>query len=169
MASADDERGERGGRGEQRLPRVPGMRAVRGTGPSGGGLRVGRSLVVPASELRLRFGPSGGPGGQHANRSNTRVELRFDVAGSSSLGPRQRARLIERLGPEVRIVADSHRSQARNRQEAVERLARLLGDALRVQRPRRQTRPTAAAVERRLQEKRRRADRKRSRRPPLEE
>src|SRR5947209_3177719 len=80
------------------------------------------SCSIPLSELEWRFTPSGGPGGQHANRSNTRVEVRFDVATSPSLGERQRARLLERLGPTVRVVADDERSQARNRALALERL-----------------------------------------------
>ena len=93
-------------------------------------LRVNRTLSIPLDELEWRFTPSGGPGGQHANRSNTRVELRFDVAGSPSLGPRQRARLIERLGPLVRVTVDAERSQLRNRAIALERLADRLGVAL---------------------------------------
>ena len=80
-----------------------------------GVLRVTRSCSIPLAELSWRFSRSGGPGGQHANTADTRVEVRFDVAGSPSLGPRQRARLIERLGPEVRVVAADERSQARNR------------------------------------------------------
>src|SRR6516225_3463166 len=96
-------------------------------------LRVTRSLSVPLSELSWRFSASGGPGGQHANTSNTRAEVRFDVATSPSLGPRQRARLLDRLGPEVRVVASDERSQARNRALALERLAFRLADALRVE------------------------------------
>src|SRR5690606_24480376 len=92
-------------------------------------VRVTSGLSIPVDELTWRFTRSGGPGGQHANTSDTRVEVRFDVAGSPSLGPRQRARLMERLGPEVRVSVDRHRSQARNRAEALERLAqRLAGD-----------------------------------------
>jgi protein subunit release factor B len=72
-----------------------------------GSVRITSSLAVPLAELQFRFSPSGGPGGQNANKVNTRVELRFDVAGSPSLGPRQRARLLDRLGPEVRVVADA--------------------------------------------------------------
>jgi ribosome-associated protein len=132
-------------------------------------LRVTRSLTIPTSELNLRFAPSGGPGGQHANRASTRVELRFDVEHSRSLGPNQRSRLLQRLGPEVRIVADRHRSQARNREEALERLRDRLASALSVPRPRTPTRPSRSAVERRLEDKRRRAERKRSRRPPSED
>src|SRR5437879_5668668 len=87
------------------------------------GLRVNSSLSIPWGELEWRFTPSGGPGGQHANRSSTRVELRFDVEASSSLGPRQRERVLSALGPIVRVVADDERSQARNRALAAERLA----------------------------------------------
>src|ERR1017187_7909037 len=91
-------------------------------------LRVGRHVVIPASELEWRFSASGGPGGQHANTANTRVELIFDVAGSAALGPRQRARLLERLGPSVRVVVVDERSQVRNRQIALERLAERLAE-----------------------------------------
>ena len=106
------------------------------------GLRVTRSLSVPADELEWRFTGSGGPGGQHANTSNTRVEVRFDVARSAVLGPRQRARLLARLGPVVRVVASDRRSQAQNRSLALERLGGRLAAALRVERPRRPTEPT---------------------------
>ncbi len=126
-------------------------------------VRVTGSVQVPVSELQFRFGPSGGPGGQHANKVNTRVELRFDVAGSTALGPRQRARVIERIGPELRVVADDERSQFRNRQLATERFRERLAAALRVDTPRRPTRPTRASKERRLDAKRRRSERKRSR------
>jgi ribosome-associated protein len=129
-------------------------------------LVVTRSLTIPAGELRWRFTRSGGPGGQHANTADTRAEVRFDVAGSPSLGPRQRARLLERLGPEVRVVADDERSQARNRSLALERLGARLASALHVEAPRRPTRPTKASKVRRLDAKRRRSDRKRLRRPP---
>jgi ribosome-associated protein len=127
-------------------------------------LRVTRSLVIPAGEIEVRTGPSGGPGGQHANRSHTRVELRFDIGASEVLGPRQRARLLERLGPVVRVVADGERSQSRNRDAAAERLAARLAAALHVDPPRRPTRPGRAAVERRLDDKRKAAERKQSRR-----
>lgn len=127
-------------------------------------LRVSGSLVIPLSELAWRFSRSGGPGGQHANTSDTRVEVRFDVVGSPTLGPRQRARLLERLGPEVRVVAADERSQARNRAIALERLASRLAEGLRVETPRRETRPTKASVRRRLDSKRRQAGRKADRR-----
>lgn len=127
-------------------------------------LRVSGSLTIPLAELTWRFSRSGGPGGQHANTSDTRAEVRFDVVGSPTLGPRQRARLLERLGPEVRVVAADERSQARNRALALERLADRLAGALRVEAPRRPTRPTKRSVERRLEGKRRQADRKAARR-----
>jgi ribosome-associated protein len=131
-----------------------------------GFLRVNGSLRIPDAELRWRFSRSGGPGGQHANTADTRVELRFDVARSASLGPRQRARLLERLGPEVRVVAADERSQARNRALAEERLAARLRDALKIEPPRRPSKPTRASVERRLEAKRRRSTRKADRRAP---
>jgi ribosome-associated protein len=131
-----------------------------------GQLRVSSTLVIPLAELTWRFSRSGGPGGQHANTADTRVEVRFDVARSPSLGPRQRSRLLERLGPEVRVVASDERSQARNRELAQRRLADRLREALRVEAPRRPTRPTTASVQRRLKDKRRQADRKADRRRP---
>lgn len=118
------------------------------------------------AELTWRFSRSGGPGGQHANKADTRVELRFDIAGSPSLGPRQKARLLERLGPEVRLVVADERSQARNRDIALRRLAERLASGLRVEAPRRATRPTKSSVARRLDAKRRQAERKAARRPP---
>ncbi len=132
-------------------------------------VRVTSSLSIPMSELQFRFGPSGGPGGQHANKVNTRVELRFDVAGSPSLGPNQRARLIDRLGPEVRVVADDERSQIRNRQLAVERFRERVATGLHIDKPRRPTRPSRGAKERRLTAKRHLSERKRSRRPDVDE
>jgi ribosome-associated protein len=129
-------------------------------------LVVTRNCRIPGRELTWRFDPSGGPGGQHANTSNTRAEVAFDVAGSPSLGPRQRARLIERLGPVVRASAADSRSQSRNRETALDRLRSKLADALRVQPERRATRPTKSAEERRLSAKRRQAARKRDRGRP---
>src|SRR4051812_19764967 len=117
-------------------------------------LRVSATLRIPLAELEWRFTPSGGPGGQHANRSNTRAELRFDVEASPSLGPRQRARIIERLGPVVRVAVDDERSQARNRALALQRLADRLHAALRIEAPRRPTAPTEAARRRRMDAKR---------------
>jgi ribosome-associated protein len=127
-------------------------------------LRVTSHLAIPLGELEWRFTASGGPGGQHANTSNTRVEVVFDVAGSPSLGPRQRARLLEQLGTTVRVVASDERSQARNRALALERLADRLAGALRPVTPRRPTRPTMGSQERRLAAKRHQSERKRQRR-----
>jgi len=129
-----------------------------------GYLVVSRSCVIPPDELEWRFSGSGGPGGQHANTSNTRAEVRFDVGASRALGPRQRARLTERLGPVVRVVASDERSQARNRDLALERLAQRLAEALRVEKPRRLSTPTPGSKERRLADKRRRSSLKSSRR-----
>jgi ribosome-associated protein len=129
-------------------------------------LRVSRSCVIPLDELEWRFTGSGGPGGQHANTANTRVEVRFDIADSPSLGPRQRARMLERLGPTARAVASDRRSQAQNRVLALERLRTRLADALRVETPRVPTRPKASARRERVEVKRRRGERKRERRRP---
>ncbi len=131
-----------------------------------GQLRVTPSCVIALDELAWQTTRSGGPGGQHANTSDTRVEVRFNVAESRSLGPRQRARLLERLGPVVRATASDTRSQARNREVALERLRARLAVGLRVERPRRATKPTKAARARRLDAKRRQSVRKRDRRPP---
>lgn len=137
------------------------------------GLVVGDDLVIPANELRWRFDPSGGPGGQHANRSATRVELSFDVEGSAALENEQRVRLLRGLGRRatggvVKVSVDETRSQYRNRRIAEERLAALLAAALIRPRRRRRTAPTAAARERRLRAKARRSETKRLRRPPDE-
>src|SRR5918911_394895 len=126
-------------------------------------LRVTPTCVIRMDELDWRFSASGGPGGQHVNTANTRAEVRFDIAGSPSLGPRQRARLLERLGPEVRVVASDERSQLRNRELALERLRSRLAEALRVETPRRPTKPTRAAKEKRLGAKRQRSETKRRR------
>jgi ribosome-associated protein len=127
-------------------------------------LRVTRSVTIPLDELEIRTGPSGGPGGQHANRAHTRVEVRFDAESSPSLGPVQRTRVVTKLGPVVRAAADDERSQARNRALALERLASRLAAALHVDPPRRPTRPSKGAVQRRLDDKRRRSQRKQERR-----
>jgi ribosome-associated protein len=127
-------------------------------------LRVTGTCAIPVDELEWRFSASGGPGGQHANTANTRVELLFDVARSPSLGPRERALLLERLGPVVRVVVSDTRSQARNRELALERLRERLAAALRRPRPRRPTGPSAAARKRRVDAKRRRGALKRQRR-----
>jgi len=126
-------------------------------------LRVNRSLSIPISELEWRFSGAGGPGGQHANTANTRVEVRFAVDRSPSLSPHQRARLLDRTGPLVRVVVSDERSQARNRQLALERLGARLAEALQVRRHRRPTAPTRGSRERRLSSKRKRGDVKRLR------
>jgi ribosome-associated protein len=126
-------------------------------------LQVTPSLALPLEELEWRFSGSGGPGGQHANTANTRVEVRFDVASSPSLTPDQRQLLLERVGPVVRVVVSDERSQLRNRELALSRLADRLAAGLRVETPRRPTRPTLAAKRRRLEAKRRRAQQKRDR------
>lgn len=131
-----------------------------------GRLRVTSSCTVDLDELVWRTGPSGGPGGQHANKSDTRVEVAFRIDESPSLGPRQRARLVERLGPVVRAGAGDTRSQARNREIALERLRVKLADGLHVAKPRRPTRPSRAAKTARLDDKRHNARRKQNRRRP---
>jgi ribosome-associated protein len=129
-------------------------------------LRVTPTCRIPLDEFEWHTTRSGGPGGQHANTSDTRVEVRFDVASSPSLGPRQRARLLERLGPVVRAASSDTRSQARNRELALERLRTRLADGLRVRPARRPTAPSTAARKRRLEAKRRQSARKRERRRP---
>ncbi len=129
-------------------------------------LEIRPGLVISAAELSERFMPSGGPGGQHANRSNTRVELRFDAAGSTSLSEHQRERVVERLGAEVRVVVDEERSQARNRDIARQRLGARIASALVRETPRRPTKPSRGAKRRRLQDKKRRSELKQQRRRP---
>ena len=132
-------------------------------------IRVTRSVSIPESEIRLRASRSSGPGGQHANTAETRVEALFDVDSSESLTDRQKQRVRTKLGAVVRAVAQDERSQARNRDLAVERLVAKLRDALRVERRRVATRPTKASVERRLKAKRRRSAVKRARGAPADE
>jgi len=132
----------------------------------GESIRVTRSVAIPVSEIQLRFSRSSGPGGQHAQRTESRVEAVFDVEASSALTPAQKRRVVARAGPVLRAVAQDERSQWRNRELAAERLVSALREALRVERRRVPTRPPAAANERRLEEKRRRGERKRLRRPP---
>jgi ribosome-associated protein len=129
-------------------------------------IRVTRSVSIPRSEIDYRFSRSSGPGGQHAQKSDTRVEATFDVETSSALTEMQKRRVVARAGPVLRVVAQDERSQWRNRELATERLAETLREALRVPRRRRPTKPTQASVRRRLEQKRRRSDVKRLRRPP---
>jgi ribosome-associated protein len=132
-------------------------------------LRVNERLSLPLGEVELRASRSSGPGGQHANVTASRVEAVFDVEASATLDGTQRARLLERVGPLVTAVAQDARSQARNRELALQRLAEKLSVALREPRRRRPTRPTPASRERRLGQKRRTSDRKRTRRRPAAE
>jgi ribosome-associated protein len=119
---------------------------------------------IDPDELDWKFTASGGPGGQHANTANTRVELRFEIETSASLSEWQRARLLERLGPVVRVVASERRSQAQNRELALERLQSKLAAALHVDPARRPSKPSRSAVEKRLDDKKRQSERKASRR-----
>jgi ribosome-associated protein len=134
----------------------------------GESIQVTRTVALPISELELRFSRSSGPGGQHAQKSETRVEARFDVEASDSLTSAQKTRVLRKAGPVIRAIAQDERSQARNRELAIERVVEALREALKVERKRRPTRPTAASRERRLREKRRRAKAKELRRPPLD-
>jgi ribosome-associated protein len=129
-------------------------------------LRIGRGAAVPLSEVELRTSRSSGPGGQHANVTASRVEAIFDVAASRSLTEEQKRRIMARCGPVVRATAQDTRSQARNRELALDRLRARLAAALTVQRPRRATKPTAASRRRRVETKRRRGELKRARRRP---
>ena len=129
-------------------------------------IRVTRSVSIPRSEIELRFSRSSGPGGQHAQKTETRAEAVFDVERSVSLSDAQKRRVIAKAGPVLRTVAQDERSQWRNRELAVERIVEALGEALKVEQKRRPTRPTAAARKRRLEQKRRRSETKRLRRPP---
>jgi ribosome-associated protein len=127
---------------------------------------VTRSVAIPRAEIELRFSRSSGPGGQHAQRTESRVEAVFDVRASVALTDAQKRRVVARAGPVLRAVAQDERSQWRNRELAIERLVEQLRAALRVERRRVPTTPTAAARERRLEAKRRRGERKRLRRSP---
>lgn len=128
-------------------------------------IRISRSCAIPLDELEWRFSRSGGPGGQHVNKTETRVEVRLDVDAASCLGPRQRARIKEKLGPVVRVTASDTRSQARNRELALERLREKLQTALAQEKKRKPTKRTRAAEERRLRGKRHRSRTKRARGP----
>ncbi len=132
----------------------------------GDSIRVTRSVVLPLAEIELRFSRSSGPGGQHAQKSETRVEAVFDVEASQALSPAQKRRVLAKTGPVLRAVAQDERSQWRNRELAVERLVEQLRKALKVERPRVATKPTKASRERRLESKQRRSATKKLRRPP---
>jgi ribosome-associated protein len=138
-------------------------------GPMSDVLAINHHLEIPLDEVTVRASRSSGPGGQHANVTASRIEASFDVAASATLDEAQKQRLTARCGPVVRAVAQDARSQARNRALALERLAARIALALEVQRPRRATKPTKASRARRLEDKRRGAQRKRERRRPAAE
>jgi len=131
-------------------------------------IRVTRSVVLPLTEVELRFSRSSGPGGQHANTAETRVEAVLDVEASSALTAAQKRRVLAKAGPTLRAIAQDERSQWRNRELAVERLVEQLQKALKVERPRVATKPTKASRERRLESKQRRSATKKLRRPPAD-
>ena len=131
-------------------------------------IRVTRSVVLPLSEVELRFSRSSGPGGQHANTAETRVEAIFDVEASSALTDAQKRRVLAKAGPTLRAIAQDERSQWRNRELAVERLVEQLRKALKVERRRVATKPTKASRERRLESKKRRSATKKLRRSPAD-
>jgi ribosome-associated protein len=132
-------------------------------------LRIDDRLSIPLAEIELRASRSSGPGGQHANVTASRIEAVFDVEASTTLDDAQRARLMQRAGPVITAVAQEARSQARNRELALQRLAAKIAAGLRRPKRRRPTRPSRASRERRLDQKRRAGDRKRGRRRPSPE
>ncbi len=134
----------------------------------GHSIRVTRSVLLPPAEIELRFSRSSGPGGQHANTSETRVEARFDVEASQALTDTQKRRVLQRTGPVLRAVAQDERSQLRNRELAVDRVVEQLREALKVERRRVATKPTKAGRERRLEQKKRRGQTKRLRHQPTD-
>jgi ribosome-associated protein len=129
-------------------------------------IRVTRTVALPRGEILLRTSRSSGPGGQHAQKSETRVEAVFDVEASSALSDAQKKRVVAKAGPVLRAVAQDERSQLRNKELATDRLVEALREALRVPRHRVPTKPSKAAKERRLESKKRRGDTKRLRRDP---
>lgn len=135
-------------------------------------IRVNRTLTIPSDELAFTFLPSGGPGGQHANRSSTKVVITWNVVTSRALGPRQRQRIQTALRSRIdssgvlRLSSDRHRSQLRNREDVTRRLAELVAGALRPVKDRTATKPTAGSRERRIKQKRHRSEIKRARRRP---
>ena len=130
------------------------------------GIQIAEDTVIPLEEVELRASRSSGPGGQHANVTSSRIEAIFDVEQSEALSGEQRARLLRKLGPRVTAIAQDARGQARNRELALERLREKLAKGVRRPKPRRPTRPSRAARERRLEQKRRRSERKAGRKPP---
>ena len=132
-------------------------------------IRVGEDTVIPLEEIQFRASRSSGPGGQHANVTASRIEAIFDVEGSEALTEEQRELLRRKLGDRVTAVAQDARSQARNRELALERLREKIAGGLRRPKPRRSTKPSRAAKEQRLENKRRTSQRKRERRPPTDD
>jgi ribosome-associated protein len=135
---------------------------------AGESIRVTRSVSIPRSEIELRYSRSSGPGGQHAQKTETRAEAVFDVERSVALTDAQKRRVLAKRGPILRAVAQDERSQWRNRELAIGRVIEALREALKVERKRRPTKPTAAAKKRRLEQKRQRSETKRLRRPPTD-
>ena len=135
-------------------------------------VRVNRSVTIPSDELTFTFLPSGGPGGQHANRSSTKAVLEWNVSSSRALGPRQKQKVQAALRSRIdssgviRLSSDRHRSQLRNREDVANRLADLIAEALRPVKHRTATKPTASSRDRRIREKKHRGDVKRARRRP---
>jgi ribosome-associated protein len=129
-------------------------------------LQINDELEIPLEEIDLRASRSSGPGGQHANVTASRIEAVFDVEASEVLSEEQRVLLLRKLGPRITAVAQDARSQARNRELALDRLREKLAEGLRRPKPRRPTKPSRTARERRLEEKRRASQRKRERRRP---
>ena len=126
-------------------------------------------VAIPLEEIGFRYSRSSGPGGQHAQKTETRVEALFDVDASETLSDTQKARLRRRVGPVVRAVSQDERSRTRNRELALDRLAAAIRAGLRVERKRRATKPTTAARQRRIDEKKRRGTKKRLRQAPDED
>jgi ribosome-associated protein len=133
------------------------------------GIQVAPSTVIPLEEIQFRASRSSGPGGQHANVTASRIEAVFDVDASDALSEQQKNRLRSKLGDRVTAVAQDARSQARNRELALERLREKLTEGLRRPKPRRATKPSRAARERRMEQKRRTSQRKAQRKPPSED
>jgi len=130
------------------------------------GLDIGHGTVIPLDEVEVRASRSGGPGGQHANKTESRIEAVFDVRSSATLSESQKSRIAARLGPRITAVSQDSRGQSRNREMALERLRSRLADALRPVKKRRPTRPGRAARERRLDSKKRQSQRKQQRKRP---
>lgn len=138
-----------------------------GQGPVRDRVRVNRTLSLPFREISFKASRSSGPGGQHANKSETRIEATFDVMASETLTDAQKQRIVEKAGPVLKAVAQDERSQLRNKELAAERIAKLVAQALKTQRKRVPTKPSEGAVQRRIDEKRHRSEIKRHRQTPV--